>query len=272
MSKLIKLKDVASLVRDHDMVGIGGNVLHRSPNALLTELVKDQKKGLRLVKTAGAYDVDLLVRAGCVASVDAGFISYETEFGLAKYYRKAVETGQVKANEHACYTVMCALNAAKINSPFMPVYGLQISDLIEANDYFKSVVDPFTGQEIHVVKALKPDVALIHVHACDEMGNAYIEGPRYDDVLMAKASDLVILSTERILPTAQLKMKFERLALSGVLVDYVVHVPKGAYPCSCSKLYDVDKKRINEFLTLEDDAAFEKYIKEVSLRYEGGRR
>lgn len=272
MTKKIRIDQVAGLIENGATVAIGGNVLHRSPNALLTELVKHKKKGLKLIKTAGAYDVDFLVRGGCVASVDAGFISYETEFGLAKYYRKAVEDGLVKANEHACYTVMCALNAAKINSPFMPVYGLQISDLNAENDYFSSVLDPFTGQSVNVVKAIQPDIALIHVHECDEMGNAYIEGPHYDDVLMAKASKKVILSAERIVSRAQMKMKFDRLALSGVLIDHVVHAPKGAYPCSCAKLYDIDKKRISAFLSLEDDAAFEKYLEEISKRYAGGRR
>ena len=77
-------------------------------------------------------DVDLLCLAGCVKSVDAGFISFESKYGLANHYCKAVQSGAVKANEHACYTVVSALRAAAYGIPFMPVHGLVNSDLIAA--------------------------------------------------------------------------------------------------------------------------------------------
>src|SRR5690606_28472433 len=133
-----------------------------------------KKKALRLVKTAGAQDIDLLCAAGSVKSVDAGFVSYETEFGLAMHYRKAVEAGDVIGNEHACYTVICALRAAASGAPFMPVVGLTGSDLIKTNDYFKVIPDPFGGEPVTVVKAIIPDVAIIHVQVADEAGNAII--------------------------------------------------------------------------------------------------
>ena len=92
--------------------------------AAVREMIRQGKRGLRLVKTAGGMDVDLLCRAGCVSTVDAGFISYESEFGLAQFYRKAVQQGEVIAHEHACYTVISALRAASYGIPFMPVRGL----------------------------------------------------------------------------------------------------------------------------------------------------
>lgn len=272
MSKLINIEDAISTIKSGSMVGIGGNVLHRSPNALITEVIKQDKKNLKVVKTAGAYDVDLLVRAGCVASVDAGFISYETEFGLAQYYRKAVESGEVIANEHACYTVMAGLTAGKMNVPFMPVYGLKESDLIKENDYFERLIDPFSNEEITVVKAIKPDVVLIHVNECDEEGNAFIEGPIYDDVLLAKSARRVIISTERIVSSRQLALKFTQIAISSVLVDDVIHAPQGAYPCSCAKEYDIDRKRIDSFRALEDASSFETYLNEVQRVYNSKRR
>ena len=99
------------------------------------------------VKTAGAMDVDALCLAGCAASVDAGFISYESQYGLAQRYRRSVQSGLVRANEHACYTVISALRAASYGIPFMPVRGLKVSDLRKVNDYFADVTDPFTGEE-----------------------------------------------------------------------------------------------------------------------------
>ena len=133
MNKLMPLTQAVEMIKDGDTVGIGGNVLHRAPMALIREIARQGRKNLRIVKTAGAMDVDLLCLAECVYSVDAGFISYETEYSLAGHYRKAVQNGIVKGNEHACYTVISALRAASAGIPFMPVKGLQMRDVVAVN-------------------------------------------------------------------------------------------------------------------------------------------
>lgn len=103
MNKLMSLTQAVGIIKDGDSVGIGGNVLHRAPMALVREIARQQKKNLHIIKTAGAMDIDLLCLAECASSVDAGFVSYETEYSLAGHYRKAVQNGVVKGNEHACF-------------------------------------------------------------------------------------------------------------------------------------------------------------------------
>ena len=148
MNKLTTLEQAVSLIGDGACVGLGGNTLNRAPMAAVFEMVRQKKRGLRVVKTAGAMDVDALCLAGCAASVDAGFISYESQYGLAQRYRRSVQSGLVRANEHACYTVISALRAASYGIPFMPVRGLKVSDLRKVNDYFADVTDPFTGETL----------------------------------------------------------------------------------------------------------------------------
>ncbi|HPS81659.1 MAG TPA: CoA transferase, partial [Candidatus Limiplasma sp.] len=130
MNKRMPMAQAMQTIPDGALLGLGGNTLNRAPMAAVFELARQHKRGLRLVKTAGGMDVDLLCFAGCVQTVDAGFISYETEFSLCQHYRKAVQSGQVIAHEHACYTVISALRAASYGIPFMPVRGLQVSDLV----------------------------------------------------------------------------------------------------------------------------------------------
>ena len=168
MTKLTTLSQAMQTIPDGSLLGLGGNALNRAPMAAVMELARLRKRGLRLVKTAGGMEVDLLCLAGCVAAVDAGFISYETEYSLCQHYRKAVQAGSVKANEHACYTVISALRAASYGIPFMPVRGLKISDLVAANDYFAPVTDPFTGEQVYVAKTdrekgLQKSLLLYHV-------------------------------------------------------------------------------------------------------------
>ncbi|WP_407272697.1 CoA transferase subunit A [Radiobacillus sp. PE A8.2] len=272
MNKRISLQDAVAIVQDGDTLALGGNVLHRAPMAFVRELTRQNKQNLQLVKTAGAHDIDLLVSLGCVEAVHAGFVSYETKYGLAKHYRKAVESGLVKANEHACYTVISALRAASTNVPFMPVHGLKVGDLIEHNDYFVVVEDPFGGEPVTLVRSIVPDVAVIHVQECDEKGNARITGPKYEDLLMTRAANKVIVTTEQIVSPSKTKLNRELIDIPGFLVDAVVHTPKGASPTSCYKKYDVDDRYLNEYLSLNDTDDIRNYVKKFERQDYAGER
>lgn len=101
-NKVISIDNAVKLVKDGDMIAFGGNVLHRAPMAFAREIIRNEIGNLKVVKTAGAHEVDILCGANLVQSVDAGFISYESEFGLANFYRRGVQDGVIKGNEHAC--------------------------------------------------------------------------------------------------------------------------------------------------------------------------
>ena len=272
MNKLMNISNAVALIKDGDTIGIGGNVLHRAPMSLVREIIRQQKKKLKLVKTAGALDVDMLCLANCVQSVDAGFISYESEFGLANHYRKAVQDGIVKGNEHACYTVMSALRASIYGIPFMPVYGLKESDLVEKNDYFTKIKDPFSSEQVTVVKAIRPDVTIIHVQEADQHGNAIIYGPKYDDILAAKAAKKVIVSAENIVDESKFRFEDRKADIPHFMVCAVVHSPNGAAPCSCPKEYNIDRKSLSQFKALQDRIQLEDYLAQYEVVDYAGRR
>ena len=255
MNKLCTLSEAAARIPDGAMLGLGGNTLNRAPMALVFELIRQGRRGLRLVKTAGAMDIDMLCLAGCAASVDAGFVSYETQYSLAQNYRRAVQRGEVVAHEHACYTVISALRAAASGIPFMPVRGLQTSDLREKNDYFADVTDPFTGEKLAAVRALRPDFALIHVQAADARGNARIDGPVYEDALLCRAAKTVILTAERIVGEGFFAREERKADVPHFLVSSVVHMPRGAAPGACEGCYEPDGAALRAFLSLPDGAA-----------------
>src|SRR5690349_18845548 len=119
--KRTSLADAIAAIPDGAVVALGGITLHRGPSAAVHEIVRQGKRGLEIVKTAGAYDVDLLCGAGCARAVSAGFIGFETPFGMAPSYRRAVEQGRVEANEHSCYSVIAGMRAAIQGVPFMPI-------------------------------------------------------------------------------------------------------------------------------------------------------
>ena len=264
--KRTTLGEAIGAVGDGARVALGGNTLHRGPGAAVHELVRQGRRGLEIVKTAGSYDVDLLCGMGVAGSVAVGFVGFETAFGMAPSYRRAVEGGRVEAKEHACYTVIAGLRAAIQGVPFMPVAGLTGSDLPGARG-FQTVIDPYTGAAVVVVPALVPDVAIVHVQEADIEGNARIVGTRFEDVLMAQAARRVIVTAERIVDGATFEGTPETVAIPAFLVDAVVEAPGGAWPFGCAGVYGYDGEYLAAYVAASrDDAALRRFVAERVLR------
>jgi glutaconate CoA-transferase subunit A len=264
-SKITTLAEAVARIPDGGRLALGGNTIHRGPGAAVHEIVRQGKHGLDVIKTAGAYDIDLLCATGCATSVSAGYIGYETVLGLAPSYRAAVESGAVEAREHACYTVISGLRAAIQGVPFMPVAGLLGSDLLAARD-FRTVTDPYTGEEVVAIQAIRPDVAIVHVHEADERGNARIAGTLFEDVLMAQAADIVILTAERISDGAEFAADPARATISSLYVDAVVEAPRGAWPFGCAGEYEPDLAYLTAFVQASRDReAQQAFIREHVL-------
>ena len=100
-SKLCTLEALTARIPDGTALGLGGVFLHRGPFALVRELVRQQRRGLEIIKPSPGYDLDLLCRAGAVRRVRAGIVAMEGNLGLAKWYRKAIEHNEAELEEHA---------------------------------------------------------------------------------------------------------------------------------------------------------------------------
>jgi glutaconate CoA-transferase subunit A len=260
IDKSTTLQEAIAAVADGARIALGGNTLHRGPCAAVHEIVRQRKRGLEIVKTAGAYDVDLLAGTGCATSASVGFVGFETVFGMAPGYRRAVERGDLEVKEHACYSVIAGLRAAIQGIPFMPIAGMQGSDVPGARG-FKSVVDPYAGRSVVAIPALIPDVAIVHVQEADREGNARIIGTRFEDVLMAQAARHVIVTAERIVDGAQFEQTPELVAIPGFMVHAVVEAPRGAWPCSCAGFYDYDVEYLAEYVAAsKDETAFKRFV------------
>lgn len=100
-SKIVSLGELAARIADGASVALGGSFLHRGPFALVRELVRQRKRNLEIIKPSPGYDIDLLCRAGAVAKVRAGIVAMEGNFGLARWFRKAIERKEAYLEEHA---------------------------------------------------------------------------------------------------------------------------------------------------------------------------
>ena len=100
-SKIISLTELAARIPDSTALGLGGVFLHRGPFALVRELARQHRRNLEIIKPSPGYDLDLLCRAGAVARVRAGIVAMEGNFGLARWYRQAIERKEARLEEHA---------------------------------------------------------------------------------------------------------------------------------------------------------------------------
>lgn len=259
MSKQISLQKAASAISDGALLALGGNTLHRSPIAFVKELIRQEKKNLSVIKTAGALDVDLLATAKALESVYGGYIGFEM-FGLAQNYRKGVQIQEIIAHEHACASIIAGLRASIYGVPFQPINGFQGSELPELTGQIKYVDCPFTGKKTAVVPALRPDYTVIHANIADEEGNAYIEGAVFEDLIMVRAAEKVIVTAEKVIPSDSWAV---RPQVPGFLVENVVVAEQGAAPGSCTPFYSIDKEAVISYL--KDPQVYLEKVKEEGV-------
>lgn len=267
---MASLAEAAATVNDGDIVAFGGKTLHRTPSAFVRELVRQDVSDLTLLGVASSIDIDLLCGTDSVSAVHFGYVGFE-HLGLAPNLRAAVEANQITALEGTCYTVATMLRAAKHGLPFMPVRGLEGSDLVAVRDDFTQLTDPFSNAEIAVVRSVTPDVGVIHTTAADIRGNARFQGADLTEGLVARAAKETIVTTERIVEPETFQEAPERTNIPEVLVDTVVECPFGAHPCSAPGAYTYDVAHLDDYLSRsrEDDlgAYLEAYLGESEAEY-----
>jgi acyl CoA:acetate/3-ketoacid CoA transferase len=112
----------------------------------------------------------------------------------------------------------------------------------------KVVEDPFTGKPVCLVPALYMDVGLIHVHQCDRFGNCRVEGISGFAAEMSRASKKLIISTEEIVSTDEIRKYPEQTIIPYYLVDAVVEAKYGSHPGEMCYRYWRDGEHLQQFL------------------------
>jgi len=144
-------------------------------------------------------------------------------------------------------TLVAGLRAASYGIPFQPVGGVFGSDLAQIN-HWKTVADPYTGKEVYVIPAIRPDVAVIHVNEVDELGNARVYGTPFWDHPVTRAAKRVLITAERLVPTDVLRLQPELTLVPAFMVEAVAIAPNGAWPGSMHPLYEIDYLAVERYM------------------------
>jgi len=252
-SKLTTVADaVRELVRDGDYIAVGGFGSNRLPTAVLHEIVRRRRKNLGLSGHTATHDCQILMAGDCVDRCDVAYVVGLEARGLSRISRRAFQGGQVRVTEWTNATLAWRYRAAAMGVPFLPTRSMLGTDTERAGAGVRMEC-PFTGKALMAVPALYPDVALIHVHHADEFGNCRIKGILISDHDLARAAKRVIVTTERLVSTEEIRREPDRTVIPYFCVDAVCEVPYGSYPANMPYEYFSDEDHLRRWLEVEKD-------------------
>jgi acyl CoA:acetate/3-ketoacid CoA transferase alpha subunit/acyl CoA:acetate/3-ketoacid CoA transferase beta subunit len=127
------------------------------------------------------------------------------------------------------------LFAGAMGTGFIPTKSMMGTTIAEDNkEAFKVIDDPFgSGKKIGIIKALNPDLSIIHGYAADRCGNTILcQGDSIVDEYSAWASkNPVVVTVEKLISTAYIREHSPLLVkIPGYRVNSVSVVPFGAHP------------------------------------------
>src|SRR4051812_46975720 len=257
MEKRTSLEEaIATHVPDGSSVAMGLQLEQMIPFAAGHEIIRQKKKNLTLIGPISDILFDQLIGAGCVEKVIAAWVG-NVMMGQAYNFRRAVEEEKIKVFNLTNFTVALALQAGAMGVPYLPTRTAQGSDVPKNNHFFYQVFSPFEGKEpLLVVRALVPDVTIVHVQRADENGNAHCWGNFGVMLEAVRAAKKVIVCAEEIVPPEVIASDPNRTVIPGLLVTAVVECPLGAHP---SPVQGYNKR---------DDAFFQQYHVETKTQAE----
>jgi glutaconate CoA-transferase subunit A len=262
--KLTSLEAAAALVPSGCTLALGGVTLYRRPLAFTRALLQrhqqsGEPRNLTLLAFTAGLESDLLVGAGMISRVRTCYFGLEI-FGLAPMFTYHANRNAITILEESEASLALGLRARLAGIGFMPGRAWLGTDLPQLRPDVRTIIDPYTGEELMAFPAIHPDVAVIHALRADPAGNAQIGGNKGIDEELSLAAPTVIITAEEIVP------ELEKADLVAPFVHAVVHAPRGAWPTSCHPLYPLDGEALLTYTEeVSDPLSFAAFIRSSSL-------
>jgi len=270
---------VTRFVRDGSQVAVGGFTINRNPMALVYEIARRKIRDLHLVVHSNGQALDVLVGAGCVGRLEIAYGGNGRFAPTCFRFRKAVERGELLVEDYTNNQMTLRFLAGALGVPFIPSKSGLGTDVLALEGFPPDVRgrdgvashkaylmgDPFDhgDDQVALLPALTPDVALLHAQQVSTDGTVRIRGLTFADLEQCKAATAVVVTCEEIVPASYLKLEPDRNSLPPFLVDAVVPVPYGAHPTACPYFYDYDPAHLNLYkAAARDDDQWPAYLEE----------
>lgn len=271
MAQQITLQEAVKIVPNWSTIFVGGFTHIRACMAFSREMIRQKKHDMHFFSSGPTVHVDLLAAGKVIKRMEVGYSGIET-IGPAPNVRRRIEEKFLKVEDYTNLSMTMRLYGGALGVPFMPVKSMLGSDL-ELKSSFKkpeeklAVVEcPFSGDVTALVPSINPDFGIIQVQRVDEEGNVQIDDVETSDVDGLKASDVKIVLAEEIVPHTVTRKDPKRTAVPGLMVDFIVKVPWGAWPTGMYNYYDYDQEHIEMYAQqCRTEEGWEAYKKEWVL-------
>jgi glutaconate CoA-transferase, subunit A len=220
---------VAEAVHDGDAIAPEG-FTHLIPFAAVHEILRQGRSDLTLMRLTPDLVGDQILGLGRAARM---IFSYGGNPGVGSLhrFRDAVEHAwprPVELVEHSHAGMANAYVAGASTLPFAVLRGYEGTGLPAVNDDVRALTCPFTGERLSAVRALRPDVAIVHAQQADRRGNVQLWGLRGVQKEAVLAAARAIVTVEEIVD--ELRRRPHASVLPSWTVAAVAVVPGGAHP------------------------------------------
>ena len=227
MAKILPLSEaIAEFVRDGDTIALEG-FTHLIPYAAGHEIIRQKRRNLTLIRMTPDVLYDQMIGAGCATKLR---FSWGGNPGVGSLHRlrDAVEKGwpqPLAIHEHAGMAVAYAAGASHL--PFGILRGYAGTDLTP-HTTVQFIECPFTGEKLAAVKAIRPDVTVIHAQKADRKGNELLWGIVGAQKEAIMAAERAIVTVEEIVD--KLDAPPNAVILPAWILSAVSEVKYGAFP------------------------------------------
>lgn len=248
MSKLLTMREaIASFIPEGASVALGLQMEQNIPFAAGHEIIRQKKRGLRLIGPISDILFDQMIAGGCVSEIVAAWVG-NVMMGSAYNFRRASESGALKVFNMTNFSIALALQAGAMGVPFIPTRTAMGSDVPKGNHFFYGIFSPFEGKEpLLALRAINPDVAIVHAQRADAEGNAHNWGSFGVMLEAVRAAKNVIVVAEEIVDPDIIASDPNRTVIPGFVVSAVVECPYGAHPSPLQGYYKRDDAFFREY-------------------------
>jgi glutaconate CoA-transferase subunit A len=265
MHQQTSLTEAANLVQDGMTIALGGMTIYRRPTAFVRALLRRNPRphNLTLLCFTAGYESDLLVGAGCVSTIRSCYFGLES-FGFAPMFTEAAQKGTIKIVEETEASLALGIRAGISDVGFTPSHAWLGTDLPRLRPDVKTIVDPYTGEELIAFPALHCDLAIIHGLEGDSFGNVRVNNNVGVDMELVYLADKVIFTVEQLV--TQSERSLDALLIPAPGADYIALAPNGAWPTSCYPLYPVAGGELIRYVDACNAGQFNTYLDEFLTR------
>jgi acyl CoA:acetate/3-ketoacid CoA transferase alpha subunit/acyl CoA:acetate/3-ketoacid CoA transferase beta subunit len=266
-----KLIDLAEAVRRYVQPGMGIHFAAgiAGPSAAACEIIRQYRgrnPGFTMIQSTVTGHALNLVHCGLVKRlICAACIDISTSARPSRIIQKALENKTIELENWSLCSLQQRLMAGALGVPFVPTRSVAGSDIATDNaESFKVMEDPFgSHSRTGIVKALVPELSIIHGCVGDVEGNIILSAPYGDDLWGPLASTGGVLATvEKIVPTDFIRRYAALVRIPSYVVKSVSLAPLGVHP------FGLPNPGIPDFEPYEQDIEFLIGLHKASLNEE----